>query len=309
MRVVAAEAALLAVAGAVLVTGAACSSAQGDRSALLQAGIPLVVRAGDDGRPVAGAAVFVGGSRYVSDANGRVDLAPALDGDVDVEAAHFLVRETALPPDRTLTLWPTGPAYPEDYVRHLLYKDAASTRSQPSLSADAPLRRVMASAVQVVLDEELWDDRPARAAHERAVALLNDATEGRVRFELRTAARSGVVFQAYVDGAVAAAGALTYRDLNRSEVMGGRIVYANTGAARSERFVAHELGHALGLQHSIRPWDLMYYSAAQTAAASFSEHERLSIRLLLQRRAGNRYPDNDRTAAGASGPTTSVVVD
>ena len=43
---------------------------------------------------------------------------------------------------------------------------------------------------QVVLDEALWDDRPARAAHERAVALLNDAIEGRVRFELRTAARS-----------------------------------------------------------------------------------------------------------------------
>jgi hypothetical protein len=301
---------LVAAAAALLVAGSACSSAHGERSTLLQAGIPLLLVSGDDDQPVAGASVRIAGRRFVSDASGRVDLEPALDGNVDVEAAHFLTRETALPQGRTLTLWPTGPAYPEDYVRHLLYKEAASTRAEPSLSADAPLRRVMAPTVQVVPDEALWDDRPARAAHERAVALLNEATGGHVRFELRPSARSGVVFRASVDGTATAAGALTYRDLSRNEITGGRIVYADLGAARSERFAAHELGHALGLQHSTRPWDLMYFSAPQAAAASFSEQERRSIRLLLQRRAGNRYPDNDRTVTGASSlPMTSLVVD
>lgn len=299
-----------AAGAALLVVAVACSSPRSERSALLQAGIPLLLVSGDDEQPVAGASVRIGGERFVSDANGRVDLSPALDGAIDVESARFLTRETELPSLRTLTLWPTGPEYPQDYVRHLLYKDAASTRSEPSLSADAPLRRVMAGTVQVVPDETLWADRSARSAHERAVALLNEATGGRVRFELRTSARSGVVFRAYVDGTATAAGALTYRDLSRNEITGGRIVYANLGAARSERFVTHELGHALGLQHSIRPWDLMYFSAPQTAAASFSEHERLSIRLLLQRRPGNRYPDNDRVVSGASAHSgTSVVVD
>ena len=304
MRVVAAVAALV-------VAGVACSTARSERSTLLQAGIPLVVVSGDNDQPVAGASVVVGGRRYVSDATGRVDLDPAMDGDVDVEATHFLVRETALPSSRTMTLWPTGPGYPEDYIRHLLYKDAAGTRGEPSLSADAPLRRVMATTVQVVPDGALWDDRSARGAHERAVELLNEATGGHVRFELRPSARSGgVVFHAHVDGTAAAAGALTYRDVLRNEITGGRIVYANLGAARSERFVTHELGHALGLQHSLRPSDLMFFSAPQAAAAAFSDQERLSIRLLLQRRAGNRYPDNDRAVTGAvAGPFTSVVAD
>ncbi len=303
MRVVAAVAAVLGA-------GLACSPGSNDRSPLLQSGAPLLLVSGDDDQPVPGATVVVGGRRYVSDAGGRVELDPLLDGDVDVAATNFLVRETALPSGRTLTLWPTSPGYPEDYIRHLLYKDAAGTRAEPSLSADAPLRRVMAALVLVVPDAALWEDGTARAAHERAVSLLNEATAGHVRFELRRSATSGVIFRAYVDGTATAAGALTYRDLVRNEITGGRIAYANLGAARSERFVAHELGHALGLQHSIRPRDLMYFSAPQAAAADFSEQERLSIRLLLQRRAGNRYPDNDRTVSlSADRSATSVVAD
>jgi matrixin len=269
----------------------------------------IVVLSGETGEPVADAWVGVGSVQLRADGDGRVDLGPT-SGPIEVHAEGFLLRETDVSAEPTVTLWPTRPDYPDEYVRTLLYKEAASTRDAGSSAPDGPLMRVTSGTVTIALDRSLWADGAVRAAHERAAAVLNEATEGRVRFAVDAAATGSVVFRASVDGTATAAGALTYRDLQRSAVVGGRIVYANLPAARSERFVAHELGHVLGLQHSPRASDLMYFRAAEEAAAAFSPHERLSIRLLLQRNAGNRYPDNGRATFGASsGRTVSIVTD
>jgi hypothetical protein len=76
-----------------------------------------------------------------------------------------------------------------------------------------------------------------------------------------------------------------------------------------------ELGHALGLQHSTVPSDMMYYAARMDATGLFTENERLSIRLLLQRKPRNRYPDNDRgsvaagsSSVGSASETLSIAV-
>lgn len=298
-----------AVLGALAFATAACSDGR-PASPLATLSQSFVVVSGETGAPVGDASIAVGSARFRSDAEGRVDLGLA-SGAIEVHAADYLLRETAVPSDRTVTLWPTRPDYPDEYVRTLLYKEAATTRDAGSSAPDGPLMRVVSGTVSIALEPGLWSDAGVREAHGRAAAVLNEATAGRVRFVAGPSASGDVVFRASVDGSTAAVGALTFRDLRRSAVVGGRIVYANLAAARSERFVAHELGHVLGLQHSARAEDLMYFRAAQEAAAAFTAHERLSIRLLLQRNAGNRYPDNDRTTFGASSAdrATSVVTD
>ena len=181
---------------------------------------------------------------------------------------------------------------------------------RPALGRRPAAARHGEHGATVALDEpSLWADGAARAAHERAVAraqrgdrrpraLRSRAPPRRSRRRLPRVGRRHR----------AAAGALTYRDLQRSAVVGGRIVYASTGAARTS--ASSRTSWATCSACSTRSARRTSCTIRrQTAAAAFSPHERLSIRLLLQRNAGNRYPDNDRTAAGASGPTTSVVVD
>jgi hypothetical protein len=85
-------------------------------------------------------------------------------------------------------------------------------------------------------------------------------------------------------------------------------VYCSVAAARSST-VGHELGHTFGLNHSEDDSDLMYGFFSSQRSNRYSPREALVMRLMLQRRAGNRFPDSDPDlTAGARQSAESVRV-
>jgi len=222
---------------------------------------------------------------------------------LDITASGFLARTTILRQDEpTLTLWPSSSqtGLDEDFSSTIAYSPSGC----PALNTgQSNLRKLQLSVTtaQVVLSDALRD--PAvEAAQQLAVTRLNLALGDGPRFELAPAAASGgVSFSAELDPANPTCvddgllHAVTQLTVNGFNVVGGRITYCSIGAARSATLVLHELGHTTGLYHSSSTSDVMYCSAGRPA--NFSSRERLVMKLARQRRAGNRWPDNDRLAA------------
>ncbi len=266
----------------------------------------VTVVSADTGAPVPAAAVTVAGRALRTDGSGRVVLAGSERGAVEVAAQGYLLRQSELrgQNDR-LTLWPIGGAYSAEYVHALLYTPAHLTREAAPAGGDATLARIVARRVSVVPSASLRADPLAMRAHRQAVAAVNEATEGRVVFSVDGAGAGDMRIRTRLDPA-ASADALAYRDVHRGVVVGGEVVFASPAAARDPRYLAHELGHALGLQHSTVPTDMMYFACGDQSPYAFTPNERLTIRLLLQRPPGNRYPDDDRAAVLPSGTATSL---
>ena len=281
----------------------------------MPAGTVVSLRSGETDQPVAGASVTLSAQSsagpfntvFTSDAAGQfaLDRAVSLSSTplLDVSAPGFLVRTTILRSDETtISLWPSssGTGLDEDFSSTAAYSASAC----PAVNTGASVLRRTPSSVRTINVSfgDSIQDQAAETAHQQAIARLNDATGGVPAYQFTSGVAGGVPVVAEIDpnnstcstgvGPLRATVALTTAN---GEILSGRMVYCSLGAARSLELVLHELGHTLGLYHSSSTADVMYCAPGRPQV--FSSRERLLMRLSRQRRAGNRWPDNDRSAS------------
>jgi hypothetical protein len=253
------------------------------------------VVAGDTGAPVAGAEVVVGGHSVTTTAGGEVPIDTAMSGLIQIQSAGFLRREALIGTGAgDFSLWPVRGDYSQPYIESLLYRPSTSTGTG-SGSPDHALNRVLDGRVSIVPSGVISADAAALAVVQQGIAIVNEAAAGHVVFSLDSVASSPVAFTLSIDPGMAD-GAFTERRVKDDVIVGGRIRFSRRSGfdpIRDVRYVAHELGHVLGLEHSMLPSDMMYFAVGADSPTTFTDNERMSIRLLLQRRPGNRYPDTD----------------
>jgi hypothetical protein len=283
----------------------------------LAAGATVTVVRGDTGAAVPGASVTVAGRAYVADASGvvRIEAAAEPGALVDVTAPSVLDRQTvvAARPAARLVLWPraTESGVDEDFTMTIVYTSATLQGGPPGGDR---LRRVPADARTVVIvpASEILDDDAAHGFHAEGVARMTAATRGAVTYALaRERPASGVIFDVRVapsdpfcEERVRAFTRLSSRGF---DIAGGEVVYCSWDAARSPT-VVHELGHTFGLRHSSDRREVMFGTFVRGRGADFTARESEVMALMLERRAGNRFPDSDRDLPASNAMDTAVIV-
>jgi hypothetical protein len=273
---------------------------------------------GETGGPVAGARFVLPAATYTADDAGQIKLTqPATYGsDLTIQASGYLDRQTRVRRDGApvFTLWPrTAAGWPsEEYLKTLVYTDTA----EGSPLGVSPLRRLKRGETHaaVLLPQKLFDTHHIWEEFDYGTGMINTAVGGRVVYTLATTRpSSGLVFEvAVADGTdtTCQRGYLAYTRLTMqsNEITGGSIVFCDASYTGWSGVSAHELGHTFGLRHSMHISSIMgAYTRFTRLPREFSAGEERSFRMLLDRPAGNRWPDDDRQVSALGSHVETIL--
>ena len=274
------------------------------------AGTTVQLVHGETGQPVQGSVSVAG---VTVPAGTPLASAAANGATVDAVVSGFLPRQTLVRTGETqLLLWPDSARLPGDYSRSLVYTNGVINGVE-SLSS---MRRLPTRVrrIAVVLSAQLQNDAPTVDAHRVALDGMNSVTTPLgLTFQLGGTADFSIPAsldpsaETCADRAVRA---FTFVWLSSGyEITRAEVTYCGGGIAVTEGTIAHELGHTIGLRHSLDPNDMMFGQARSSRSTSPTSREALALSLMRARRPGTEWPDNDRGATAPASSRVETVVD
>lgn len=213
---------------------------------------------------------------------------------VDVAVAGFLPRQTTVKTGLTkISLWPNDSRITSNYTHSLVYQRGDLEFPLHRLAPNVRSVAVTGAFPEIAKAVEIVNSALSRYGVTLFLGGTGDMKVP-VRLDPTTATCQEPRVLAYAQFWTA------NHEISRGEI----VVCDQRGAVGS--ILAHEIGHLFGLSHSEDARDLMA-PERDRMPDGFSDREITVLGLMMQRRGGNTWPDNDRNAT-AAGVQRHVIV-